>query len=92
MLRVELWQVDARAGGHIVAARFRRPVEQAGSRAPHMVGISYRRNVELAGNDIVRQRCNVVLGDFAGDLLAEPWADEAPQDPRRLIILLLISP
>jgi len=23
--------------------------------------------------------CNVVLGDFAGDLLAEPWAEEAPQ-------------
>ena len=34
---------------------------------------------ELARDDVVRQRGNVVLGDFAGDLLAEPGAEEAPQ-------------
>ena len=39
MLRVELRQVDAWAGGHIVAARFRRPVEQARGRAAHVAGI-----------------------------------------------------
>src|SRR5258708_360918 len=79
MLRVELRQVDARAGGDIVAASFRRPIEQARGRAAHVAGIGYRRNAEFAGNEIVRQRRNVVLGDFAGDLLAELWADEAPQ-------------
>ena len=38
-----------------------------------------RWNAELACHDVVRQRCNVVLGDFAGELLAEPGADEPPQ-------------
>ena len=79
MLRVELRQVDAGAGGHIVAARFRRPVEQARGRAPHVAGIGDRGNAELACHDVVRERCDVVLGDFARDLLAEPGAEEAPQ-------------
>ncbi|WP_245310978.1 hypothetical protein [Bradyrhizobium valentinum] len=44
-----------------------------------MTGVGYRRNAELAGNDVVRQRRDVVLGDVARDLLAKPGADEAPK-------------
>ena len=63
----------------VVAARFRRPVEQAGRRAPHVAGAGDRGNAELARDDIVRQRCDVVLGDHAGDLFAEPGTEKAPQ-------------
>ena len=72
--------VDARAGGYVVAAGFGRPIEQTRGGTPHVAGIAHRRLAAvLAGHDVVRQRCNVVLGDFARDLLAEPGAEETPQ-------------
>ena len=77
--RVQLRQVDAGAGAHIVPARFGRPVEQSGRRAPHVAGIGDRGNAELARDDVVRQRCNVVLGDVAREFFAEPGADGASQ-------------
>src|SRR6516225_11188476 len=44
-----------------------------------MAGIGYRWNAELARDNVVRQLRNVVLGDLAWELLAEPGTDEAPQ-------------
>jgi hypothetical protein len=39
----------------------------------------------LTRNDVIRERRNVLLGDFAGNLPAEPWADEVAQMARNIL-------
>ena len=80
MFRVQFRQIDGGAGSHVVPAGFRRPIEQARDRLAHMPSIANRANAELACDDVIRQGRNVVLGDLAGDLFAEPGAEEAPAD------------
>ena len=73
---VKLRQVDARRCGDVVAARFRRPIEQGTCGTAHMAGVGRRRLAELTGDDVVRQLRDVVLGDLSCEFLAEPGADE----------------
>jgi hypothetical protein len=85
MFLIQLWQVDAGAGGNVVAASLCRPIEQARGRAAHLAGIAHRRlTTVLTRHDVIREHRNIVLGDLASGLSAQPAAEEVTQMARNV--------
>src|SRR4051812_23151610 len=84
MLGIELREVDAGAGGHIISPRFSRPVEEPRGGLAHMTCVADGGLAELPRVDVVRQRRDVMLGDVTRECFTKPRTEKPAQMARRV--------